>query len=571
MSESYKNLYKSGNDNTFYNNTDFFKLLEINIKNKLNRRINDGERRYISTFVKKINPEILNKQSLNKIINVLTSTLIEEFNKFKTRDYVVDTHETMKNELGLPSESDGIHLIYDLPQPVTFDNVEVSSSNNKPLASAISDMKIDNKSNSSSSDGSSITNIFGISNISDLSKELYHNPLKLANTYLYLDSRYRTLDTNGTTQFTWDHVNNLTRQQGSVNTVGIIQDIISMKVYPVRLPYTSSADNDYKRITMLVNEFAAQSFIAHENRRFHFMFNVENNNQWMELTASDNNDGEFKFTKPVTKLDSITVSFGSPTEPVIFDTDRMNASITTIGFPTIITTVLDHNLQTGDRIYIDTFSTKSLINDQNIINSVNNSSGHIIIVTSQTEFSIPIDTSPIITPLTGTISAPSIILAGTVTPVFNTVLVSGTSGTFIADFSANDFIYIFNGGVRNVYQIASITDNNNLKLTSVYLDAVGTFAYKYTSLVLTGIGTLFLNELKSGDNITISDGVLNPSFKILSILNNTTMTLSTPYNGADGVGFTSIKDNQIDTLIFSTFFGSKRIFIPIELTYITYT
>jgi hypothetical protein len=140
MSESYKNLYKSGNDNTFYNNNDFFKLLEINIKNKLNRRINDGERRYIATFVKKINPEILNKQPLNKIITVLTDTLIEEFNKFKTRDYVVDTHETMKSEMGLPSESDGIHLIYDLPQPDTFDNVSTTQSNADPLAGAISDI-----------------------------------------------------------------------------------------------------------------------------------------------------------------------------------------------------------------------------------------------------------------------------------------------------------------------------------------------------------------------------------------------------------------------------------------------
>lgn len=588
MDRSHKFMYKSGNDNKFYNNGEFFQVIESHIKKKINRNIHDGERKYMVNFIKKINPEILDRQPFNKIVDALSSTLVEEFNKFATRQYVVDTHETMKSQLGLTSESDGVHLVYDVPQPVMFDDSgPIGADPNKvALDNAIFGNSVDMEEliegagsggvvgigtgvGGETGSGVTISSVFGINNMTELSKELFNNPLKVGNAYLLLDTRHRILDDEGTLKFAWDHINNLTRQQGSVNSVGEIENIISATVYPVRMPYSASADNSYNRISMLVEEFTAQSVVAHENRRFHFMFNAETDGQWLNLDPTDFGGGKYKFTKPITKLDTVTISFGSPTEMINFDTDRLNASVTSIASPTEITTVADHNLLTGDRVYIETFTTNAPINDQTVINNVNDGSGHIVIVTSPTTFTIDVDTTPITNTLTGTITASSTTLGSTVTPGFNTTTIVGTATTFLADFTPNvDYIQILDGGLNPIFLVTAVTDNLNLTIDSVYLGNVGTFTYRKTGTTLTGVGTLFTSELKLGDNITITDGVTNPTYKIASIQNDTTLTLITPYDGANGAGFVYIKDNEIDSLIFNVYFGSKRFFINLELEFI---
>jgi hypothetical protein len=74
-------------------------------------------------------------------------------------------------------------------------------------------------------------------------------------------------------------------------------------------------DTSAKRVSILIEEFASQSFIAENGRRFHFLLrpefsNVIQNN--IELSTEDYNDGIFNFNKAITKLDTCTISFGDP-------------------------------------------------------------------------------------------------------------------------------------------------------------------------------------------------------------------------------------------------------------------
>ena len=127
-------------------------------------------------------------------------------------------------------------------------------------------------------------------------------------------------------------------------------------------------------------------------------------------------------------------------------------------------------------------------------------------------------------------------------------------------------INISKGLVATVTTPKEITipiDTSSFKFT-----LTGLVSPTVASPTLNGIGTDFIGELHTGDKIIITDGTDNPSFIVKSIQSNTVLTLTTPYNGVAGVGFTVEKNNTISDII-SVYFGSKRIFFTLEATYIS--
>jgi hypothetical protein len=68
------------------------------------------------------------------------------------------------------------------------------------------------------------------------------------------------------------------------------------------------------------------------------------------------------------------------------------SGVSTTGTPTTITTSISHNLQTGDRIYLQYFSTSN--NDV----FANRTEGHIATVTGATTFTIPVNITSVTTP-----------------------------------------------------------------------------------------------------------------------------------------------------------------------------
>lgn len=460
-------IYKPSNYNRVINNPRFLSHVADRISTILKRAVTINEKLYVKNFVSKLNPAIFKGKDLPEISYTLSNTIAGKIKTHSCEEKHVDMREYSRREIGISGESDALKFETPSGETPSYNQISISTGTSV-----------------------NVTSVMGATSEHGIQKLI--NPLALhKRNYFVLDSRYRTLDNDGTKYLAWNHVNNVTKAQGTVNTIGVLRDIVEMKVYPIRLPYNQTAENDFKRVTMLVEEFSAQSFIGHENRRFHFVFDVEVEGDWIRLNPYYHNNGVFRFNKPITQFDTVRITFGSPLNSIVLDTDRLNASNTYVS-TAVLTTVVNHKLSSGNSIVIEDFNTNSPVNDAVVIALMNTT--HIITKTGATTFTIPVDTSSIVTVLTGSIDV-----------VNNSDLVVGTATQFLTELKVNDIMKI--KGVS--YTISAIADNLNLTLSTVYAD--------------------------------ITETVASPNFT---------------------------KDNSITGLSYSVYFNSKRLFVPMELTYI---
>lgn len=509
-------------------------LIQIirNIESSLKRTVNDTEEDKILNYIKQVPYSHFNGVPINKIISILSGTIIEELHLNHCNENIIDIHEMLKKNIGEtiamePSEQD--------MEKIKHTSVKVN-----------------------------IGSIFGLDNMSEVVKKI-NEPISSVNSaYFLLDSRYRILENNGTEYLKWGHINSLVRAQGTYNSVGNIRDIISIKIMKYRLPKVASAVNAYDKITALIYELCPQSYVAHEERRYHFMGDTKIIGNWVEVDSDDFSKGEFKFNKPITHLDSMTVTFGSPLEPVILDKDRLLGTITYAN-PTIITFPESHNLLNGDLVYITNFTTLNPSYDSFEIDNMNSSSGLVSIVITPISISVPVDTTDIITPVSGNVNPQKTNLAGVVTVTENSVDVVGTGTNFIVDFSINEYIFLSTG---TIHKIKTIVDSDNLILYDEYNGETYDYTYGVTNNIILGVGTVFTSDLNNNDVIIINDGGDNPSYKIKNIQSDTSLTIETAYGGLIGAGFNIEKNNSTNKTI-SVFFGSKRVFLPIEITYLS--
>jgi hypothetical protein len=514
------------------NNPNFTLQIIKKIESEIRRKINNEEEDLVISVVKNLPSVYFNTQTIDNVMRIIKHTIIDEIAKAHSDINNVDIHEILKRTI--KKEKD--------PDEKKINKIPIFETN--------------------------IDSIFGITDIASLVKQINEPTSSINTAYLLLDTKYRTLENDGTEFFSWCHINNLVRSQGTVNSVGNLKNIITITLMKYRIPAVANAINIYNRITLSIDEITSQSIIAHEDKRFHFMCHVDKHlGNWLEICSDDCFNGEFKFNNPITTLDTITIRFGNPLEPLIFDKDRLQGIIT-YGNPTIFNFNESHNLYTPDIVYNDTFTTKNSKYDSLIINQITLPAGLVPTILTPTSFSVPVDSSSIVTALTGTINPPSIILGGTVTVTNNSTYITGVGTTFITDFIVGDYIQIQNTTSLPIFQIISIQSNNKLIINTKYNDISGTYTYRKTGLTIIGTGTLFISQLHIGDNIIINDGGTNPEFIVKSIQSQTELTLENPYNGLNGAGFVFSKNNSI-TNIWNVFFGSKRIFITLEIKYLS--
>ncbi len=516
-------------------NTDAFLMGVIaNIERDIGRELTDTEENDVLDFITNNIPQhYFSKFTKTQIGSVVSNDAITSL-QLASNTEIVDTHEMLKRNLSDTPIEEQRAIKKD-----AANNVEVN-----------------------------VDNILGVRDIPTLVKQLKQPKSSVNTVYLLLDTRYRTLESGGEMTLKWGHINSLVRSQGTVNSIGNIRDIIGLKLMPFRLPNTASTNTYYKKISVLIEELSPQSIIAHEDRRYHFMCKVAViNTDVIEADPDHFFKREYKFNKPITSLNTITLSLGSPLEPVVLDPDRITASITAYASPTTIVFDANHNISTSDTIYIENFTTANPSFDGALIESMNNTAGNAVIVTTPTTVTIAVDSSSIIAAVAGTVTAPSTALAGTITATTNSTAVVGIGTNFLVDFVVGDYIDIV-GSPSAVYQVASIANATNMTITSVYTQTSGTFGYRVTGTALVGAGTDFQTTLSVGDNIIIADGGSSPEFIVSAIQSNTSLTLATPYTGLDGAGFTVSKDNSVDTPL-RIFLGSKRIFFTLEATYLS--
>jgi len=309
-------------------------------------------------------------KDIKSLLHLISTYVKKAINNATCVETEFDAHELLKSSIGLNSEAS-----------TSFSALDATAQDNASKT-ALPQATVGVSSFIGSSDPFSLQQII--------------NPSALRTTnYMFLDSRYRNLGTDGRTKLVWDYQNNLTTQQGTVNMVGSVRDIVQFKVYGFRIPYVTSADTPQKKISMTIEEFRSQSFIAHENIRFHFLFDVKADGDYLNLVPSSQNNGVFKFSKPFTEFSSISLTFGAPLSSVTFDYDRLSCTFTYGSTTTVSTGSENHNLVSGDIVYFEDFDTDASVVDQSTITTMNRSSGHIVTVTTDTAFTIAVDTSSI--------------------------------------------------------------------------------------------------------------------------------------------------------------------------------
>jgi len=169
-----------------------------------------------------------------------------------------------------------------------------------------------------------LDDFLGINDLTDF--KLMFNPESLyKHYYLVLDSDFRDTSSEISSdirRFQWAYAPTVNIGVGFCNSVGTIRNIIGMRMYQPRIPYLPAMNNTAKRVSVLIEEFSAQAFIAENGRRFHFLLRpiFVNAQTDIELSTEDFNDGIFSFRKPITEISTMTLSFGDPLDVLSFST-----------------------------------------------------------------------------------------------------------------------------------------------------------------------------------------------------------------------------------------------------------
>lgn len=123
--------------------------------------------------------------------------------------------------------------------------------------------------------------------------------------------------------------------------------------------------------------------------KLHFDYNMSVN--YIYLQTPRKGLMNTNINENISNLSSLTMQLlGSDGNPIVFGNDLLEIASFSATNPTTVTTTTNHGLSTGDKVYISYFKNGSTFN---INNHINQSSGHVITVTSPNTFTIPVDLS----------------------------------------------------------------------------------------------------------------------------------------------------------------------------------
>ena len=320
---------------------------------------------------------------------------------------IVDVKETLKFMIGTPDKDANMNNLSHVDingLPITKVIAPPDDDEEGGSLGSLDEIKIISNVNNMESLGD-IKQLFGKSDQTSL--QLLFNPdAAYKSNYVMLDTRHRRTDTDGTSKQSWNFLSNsAVNSMGSVNSLGNVKNIVSISIPKIRIPYKDVVDlNGYERVSLLIEEFSGQAHIGQENRKFHFMFEASvdgNSIDLLPLKYGENESGTFEFVKPITQIDTITITWGNPLEDIIFDKDRNIFSVSYTN-PASFTSTEEHKLLTGDLIYIKDFTSNDTVVDENIINNVNRVNGHNIVYVDDFTFEIDdLDLTTVTAPIIG--------------------------------------------------------------------------------------------------------------------------------------------------------------------------
>lgn len=393
-----------------------------NIKKILDIKIDSLDIKYINQLINNYNNSEI--KSTNELILLCTSNFIEYYNnKIKTKKNepdIIDTHELMKQEIGTLEENDEVH------------NPAYETNN---IFNQDANIFVDDRVN--------LSKLLNANNLYDFTKIFNPNAL-LKKTYIVFDTRFVSSVNPERTKFTWNFMNNSDTTLGSINALGPIRDIVSIRVYKFNLPGFIKTPSF--RVSINFEEFQAQSFIGHENRRFHILAITKEliRDNYVEIPILSNtvistpttydyrtrmymeepmNYGVFHFRKPVTIIDKLTLSFGDPYNLISIPNDMyictqvffnlVFSSIYVYMYLPELTPLLSQISNSSLYINIVDFTTSNPVADSRIINVMNSLTFRFVnvdlsIPPYNLEASLPIsNNNPYITPPPLPVGTPS--------------------------------------------------------------------------------------------------------------------------------------------------------------------
>ncbi len=359
-----------------------------------------------------------------------------------------------------------------------------------------------------------VSQIFGTSEEQKIQR--YFNPKALYRTrYIVLDSKYRSLTTVSTKLY-WPIVEGQYAPDAT-SIVGRIRSIVMIKVYQFRIPYFAGrSDSIFNRISLLFDELSSQSFVCQESRLFHIMLQPTVNGRWTELDPEHFNKGIFRFYQPITKLDSLTVTMGDPLRLIDFGMDRVNGSL-----------YIKPDRGSG---WVGSYFFDPLVTEL----TINTTSNHGLQTGDEVVLS---NVSPIISSLN--------------IDTFKTL--NSNNGNIVIKISDTSF---------------SI---NTLFASYCYHPTGTSLTTTISSNTVTGVGTHFPTDFRVGQTILlfIPSSFSGLPYTIHSIESDTSLTIETTATSTGTVVVANVYAvNFVRDAPTIVYFNSKRIIIPIEVTYL---
>jgi len=183
--------------------------------------------------------------------------------------------------------------------------------------------------------------------------------------YIWVDSRYRiiaSIDIFDKLSFTLSPT--LQTLQGTLPVLGQIRDIVSISLRKFYIPYTDTADQSYDRITLLIEELKAQSYITPDLTRHHWQFAPVYEGNRILLRPLKKT---FNFSSPITVFNTMTLVFGAPVQTIIFPPDYflLNTMVGVCGFlslaPFTLQTLIPNTISSGDFVCFINFGESNTI------------------------------------------------------------------------------------------------------------------------------------------------------------------------------------------------------------------
>ena len=249
-----------------------------------------------------------------------------------------------------------------------------------------------------------VQSILGATNISTLQKTLTPESQYLRKL-IVLDSDEQDEFLSGTGKLSWNLANINNYQKGVVCTSGNIRNIVGMRLFPPRWEKIDIAEynKDYiNRWTILVEEFATQSFISPTGNRFHFMFTYQAESDLdsagvyynFDYSLKNFNKGYYWFRTPFTTVDKMTLSFTSAFNKFNIKTNKAYGTIVQNSNPMQIDFETSPIFFTGDIAEINGFTTGDPIADAALIEYVN--ATWTLTAVSRFKLTIPVDISTMV-------------------------------------------------------------------------------------------------------------------------------------------------------------------------------